>query len=168
VYPAIFFYLFSTRADREGSGCIISIIRLQSLLIFGTSIDPSWDYVPVTIWTVVELAVAIICSCLPALRTLIIHIYPRFASSFARSPGNSESTGNSSVNSRTRLRGRRDSTASVGMGAYLMGDVHIECGRLDIKWEGEGEVRHVEDANPNSNSGIGEGSSARRGRRSLI
>mgnify|MGYP004203561357 CR=1 FL=1 len=41
------------------------------------------------------------------------------------------------------------------MGAYLMGDVHIECGRLDIKWEGEGEVRHVEDANPNSNSGIG-------------
>ncbi|PVH70010.1 hypothetical protein DL98DRAFT_661375 [Cadophora sp. DSE1049] len=131
-----------------GFGCIISIIRLQSLLIFGTSIDPSWDYVPVTIWTVLELAVAIICSCLPALRTLIIHIYTRFASSFARSPGNSD-TGNSSVNSRTRLRvgerGRNGSTASVGMGAYLMADVHIECGRLDIKWEPSGEVRHLED-----------------------
>ncbi|KAH9222425.1 hypothetical protein DL95DRAFT_454437 [Leptodontidium sp. 2 PMI_412] len=120
-----------------GFGCIISIVRLQSLLIFGTSIDPTWDYVAVTIWTVLELAVAIVCSCLPALRQLIIHIYPKLVSSFR----SSETTGSSSVNSRTILRANSRTESTTGM--YLMNDVHIECGKLDIKWEGD--VQHIED-----------------------
>lgn len=119
------------------SGCIISIIRLRSLLVFGTSIDPSWDYVPVVIWTVLELAAAIICSSLPALRTLVIHIYPKIASSFC----STDSTGNTSVNSRTRLRA--SSRMGSNTGAYLLGDVHIECGRLEIKWQGD--MQHVEE-----------------------
>ncbi|KAH7330522.1 hypothetical protein BKA65DRAFT_597565 [Rhexocercosporidium sp. MPI-PUGE-AT-0058] len=121
-----------------GFGCIISIVRLQSLLIFGTSIDPSWDYVAVTIWTVLELAVAIICSCLPALRTLIIHIYPKLASSFRFS----DSTESRSVNSRTMLRAGSRRESSTGM--YLMRDVHIESGKFDIKLEGD--VRHIEES----------------------
>ncbi|KAG4442030.1 hypothetical protein IFR05_002498 [Cadophora sp. M221] len=120
-----------------GFGCIISIVRLQSLLIFGTSIDPTWDYVAVTIWTVLELAVAIICSCLPALRTLIIHIYPKLASSFR----SSNTTGSSSVNSRTILRANSKRESSTSM--YLMKDVHIECGKLDIKWDDD--LQHIED-----------------------
>ncbi|KAN0096823.1 hypothetical protein V8E51_015628 [Hyaloscypha variabilis] len=58
-------------------GCVVSMIRLKSLLSFGNSLDPSWDYVNVVIWTTVELAIAIVCSCFPALRNLLIHIYPR-------------------------------------------------------------------------------------------
>lgn len=70
--------------------------------------------------------------------------------------------------------GRRESEGSLmggegmgmGRGTYLMGDVHIECGRLDIKWDSEGEVRHIEDSS--SHPGTGEGPSTRRGRRSWI
>ncbi|KAH9205839.1 hypothetical protein DL95DRAFT_235651, partial [Leptodontidium sp. 2 PMI_412] len=58
-------------------GCVVSMIRLKSLLSFGNSLDPSWDYVNVVIWTIVELAVAMVCSCFPALRSLLIRIYPR-------------------------------------------------------------------------------------------
>ncbi|KAH7382013.1 hypothetical protein BKA64DRAFT_218410 [Cadophora sp. MPI-SDFR-AT-0126] len=67
-------------------GCVVSMIRLKSLLSFGTSLDPSWDYVDVTIWTIVELAVAMVCSCFPAIRNLLIRIYPRaFLSSIGHS-----------------------------------------------------------------------------------
>jgi hypothetical protein len=52
------------------------------LLVFGNSIDPSWDYVFVVIWTGLELAVAMIASCLPALRNLFIRLQPRLASAF--------------------------------------------------------------------------------------
>ncbi|KAH6668361.1 hypothetical protein B0J14DRAFT_452413, partial [Halenospora varia] len=56
-------------------GCVVSMIRLKSLLSFGNSLDPSWDYVNVVIWTIVELAVAMVCSCFPAIRNLLIRIY---------------------------------------------------------------------------------------------
>ncbi|KAL2067592.1 hypothetical protein VTL71DRAFT_2017 [Oculimacula yallundae] len=125
-----------------GFGCIVSIVRLQSLLVFGASIDPSWDYVAVVIWTVLELAVAIICSCLPALRTLAIHMYPRFASSFRSSSSSPSSF--SSINSRTKLRPDSSLRRGSVTGAYLMGDVHIECGRLDIKWDTP-QVHNVEE-----------------------
>jgi hypothetical protein len=52
------------------------------LLVFGNSIDPSWDYVFVVIWTGLELAVAMIASCLPALRNLFIRLQPRLTSAF--------------------------------------------------------------------------------------
>jgi hypothetical protein len=51
-------------------------------LVFGNSIDPSWDYVFVVIWTGLELAVAMIASCLPALRNLFIRLQPRLTSAF--------------------------------------------------------------------------------------
>ena len=71
-------------------GTIISAIRLRTLLIFGNSIDPSWDYVFVVIWTALELGVAMIASCLPALRTLFIRLY---SSSLSFSVLSSFSTG---------------------------------------------------------------------------
>lgn len=63
-------------------GTIISAIRLRALLIFGNSIDPSWDYVLVTIWTAAELGVAMIAASLPALRSLFIKICPVSLKSF--------------------------------------------------------------------------------------
>ncbi|KAH8590101.1 hypothetical protein B0O99DRAFT_635611 [Bisporella sp. PMI_857] len=60
-----------------GFGCVVSMIRLRSLLSFGNSLDPTWDYVNVVLWTIAELAIAMVCSCLPAIRNLLIRIYPR-------------------------------------------------------------------------------------------
>lgn len=52
-------------------GLVATIVRLSTLHVFGNLEDPTWDYVPVVYWTVVELAAGMICSCLPAIRLLL-------------------------------------------------------------------------------------------------
>ena len=44
------------------SGCITTMIRLRSLAGFKISLDPTWDYADVTIWTGAELAAGIVCA----------------------------------------------------------------------------------------------------------
>lgn len=53
------------------------MIRLKSLLSFGSSLDPTWDYVDAVEWTTLELAVAMICACLPAIRNLLVRLWPK-------------------------------------------------------------------------------------------
>ncbi|KUJ17812.1 uncharacterized protein LY89DRAFT_747710 [Mollisia scopiformis] len=118
-----------------GFGCIISIVRLQSLLVFGNSIDPTWDYVPVTIWTALELGSAMICSCMPALRTLFHRIFPRirFSSSSSRSSASASTL--TSVWQSRRVMKQDDGFMELP---------NIETGTLNIKW-GDRE-QHVEDS----------------------
>ncbi|KAH7353624.1 integral membrane protein [Plectosphaerella cucumerina] len=54
-----------------GFGLIATVLRLQTLLVFGNSLDPTFDYVPVLLWTTAELAAGIVCTCLPAIRKLL-------------------------------------------------------------------------------------------------
>ncbi|KAH8197083.1 hypothetical protein TruAng_008753 [Truncatella angustata] len=55
---------------------VVSILRLQSLVEFGDTQNPSWDYKGVSIWSVVEINVGIICTCMPSLRLLLVRIFP--------------------------------------------------------------------------------------------
>ncbi|KAF3031781.1 hypothetical protein E8E11_000960 [Didymella keratinophila] len=57
-------------------GCITTIIRLHSLAGFKISLDPTWDYTNVVIWTGAELAAGIVCASLPAVRQLLMMILP--------------------------------------------------------------------------------------------
>lgn len=50
---------------------ITSCVRLWSLYSFGESVNPTWDYTDVIIWTGLEVAVSIIVPSLPAIRVLI-------------------------------------------------------------------------------------------------
>ncbi|KAF1359611.1 hypothetical protein EJ07DRAFT_76650, partial [Lizonia empirigonia] len=58
-------------------GCVTTIIRLRTLLLFKISYDPSWDYVPIVIWTELEVSAAFACISLPALRVLLVKLTPR-------------------------------------------------------------------------------------------
>jgi hypothetical protein len=57
-------------------GCITTILRLHTLSTFKISIDPTWDYVPTTIWTEFELAAGGLCVSLPSIRIFIIKTLP--------------------------------------------------------------------------------------------
>ncbi|PVH95322.1 hypothetical protein DM02DRAFT_675569 [Periconia macrospinosa] len=57
-------------------GFVATIVRLKFLLDFKVSIDPTWDYVEVTIWTTIELASGFVSVCLPAIRQLIVMAIP--------------------------------------------------------------------------------------------
>ncbi|KAH8725893.1 hypothetical protein GQ44DRAFT_207239 [Phaeosphaeriaceae sp. PMI808] len=68
------------------SVCIVSILRLQSLVAISNSEDPTYDNPPAATWSSVEINVGIICSCLPCLRPLLNKCFPRiFPPSFQRS-----------------------------------------------------------------------------------
>ncbi|KAK2616620.1 hypothetical protein QQS21_000443 [Conoideocrella luteorostrata] len=57
---------------------IVSILRLKSLVNFGSnSTNPTWEFFDVGIWSTVEINVALICACLPALRLLLVRLFPK-------------------------------------------------------------------------------------------
>ena len=55
---------------------ITSSVRLWTILSFGDSVNPTWDYTNVLIWTGLEVAVSIIVTSLPAIRVLLSHCFP--------------------------------------------------------------------------------------------
>lgn len=57
---------------------VVSILRLQSLVQFANSMNPTWDNLAVTLWSTVEINVGIICVCMPSLRVLLVRIFPKF------------------------------------------------------------------------------------------
>jgi hypothetical protein len=83
------------------------MIRLRALLNFGISVDPTWDYTDVSIWTGAELASGILCASLPAIHQLLTRILPNRLLSLFTSRSHSRSTplpGRGSVPSAQRQR----------------------------------------------------------------
>ncbi|KAF2023028.1 hypothetical protein EK21DRAFT_105511 [Setomelanomma holmii] len=56
---------------------VVSIIRLQSLVQFASSTNPTYDNVPTAYWSVLEAFVGIFCICMPALRRVLSRLFPR-------------------------------------------------------------------------------------------
>ncbi|RFU32958.1 hypothetical protein B7463_g3387, partial [Scytalidium lignicola] len=56
--------------------CVTSMVRLKYLTQFGRSYDLTWDNVDVLIWSSIELHTALICACLPSLRSLLVKVFP--------------------------------------------------------------------------------------------
>lgn len=64
-------------ADNCGfSVCLVSIMRLHSLVAISNSPDPTFDNPPAATWSSSEANISIVCSCLPCLRPLIIRHLP--------------------------------------------------------------------------------------------
>ncbi|KAG4412716.1 hypothetical protein IFR04_014147 [Cadophora malorum] len=53
-----------------GFSCISSIIRLYTIKVFATSKDPFFDGVPINIWSMIEINVAVVCASVPAMKPL--------------------------------------------------------------------------------------------------
>jgi hypothetical protein len=62
--------------EQHNSVCIVSILRLQSLVSISNSTDPTYDNPAAATWSSVEINVGIICSCLPLLRPLFNRFLP--------------------------------------------------------------------------------------------
>ncbi|KAL9470941.1 hypothetical protein ACSS6W_008882 [Trichoderma asperelloides] len=55
---------------------VVSIVRLQFLVNLGSSANPTFDQVDVSIWSTVEINTGIICTCLPSIRLFLIRLFP--------------------------------------------------------------------------------------------
>ncbi|KAF2831740.1 hypothetical protein CC86DRAFT_282469 [Ophiobolus disseminans] len=60
---------------------VVSGLRLQSLVHFAASNNPTWDQTDVINWSGIEINVGIICSCMPALRVILVRLFPKILGS---------------------------------------------------------------------------------------
>lgn len=58
------------------STCVISIVRATTLRIVVETNDPSWNGSDGAVWSMSEVNLAILCSCLPTIRYLVAQILP--------------------------------------------------------------------------------------------
>lgn len=58
------------------STCVISIVRATTLRVVVETDDPSWYGSDGAIWSMIEVNLAILCSCLPTIRYLIAQLLP--------------------------------------------------------------------------------------------
>ncbi len=61
---------------RPSRVCLVSIMRLQSLIAVSNSTDPTYTNPPSAMWSDVEMNIGIVTSCLPILRPLISRSFP--------------------------------------------------------------------------------------------
>ncbi|KAL7926952.1 putative PTH11-typeG-protein-coupled receptor [Trichoderma austrokoningii] len=88
---------------------VVSILRLRSLIKFGSdSLNPTWDFFDVSIWSVVEINVGLVCVCLPSFRVLLVRVFPKLQ-------GTTERYGRSSR--RNRSSNKRTSRLPLGHSA---------------------------------------------------
>ncbi|OLN87244.1 hypothetical protein CCHL11_03665 [Colletotrichum chlorophyti] len=55
---------------------ITSCVRLQYIVLFTRSLNPTWDFTDALIWSGVEVSVSMIVVCLPAMRLLVSRVLP--------------------------------------------------------------------------------------------
>lgn len=65
-----------TLLTKAYSVTVVSILRLQSLLHFANSNNPTWDQWFVAFWSIIEVNVGMICTCLPTLRLILVRLCP--------------------------------------------------------------------------------------------
>ncbi|KAJ0349057.1 hypothetical protein COL154_013663 [Colletotrichum chrysophilum] len=56
---------------------VVSILRLQSLVAFAKSQNPTWDQFEVATWSTVEINTGIICACMPSVRIILVGFFPK-------------------------------------------------------------------------------------------
>lgn len=88
-------------------GCIATIVRLHALLRFKLSIDPTWDYAPAVIWTVLELAAGFACVSLPSIRILLVRLLPASVKKLLSSVGQSSRSRNNRTPQQNPAEGQR-------------------------------------------------------------
>ncbi|KZL84097.1 cfem domain-containing protein [Colletotrichum incanum] len=85
---------------------IISILRLQSLVRFAKSMNPTWDQFDIAFWTCLEVPTGIICCCMPAIRLILIKTFPKLFGKLTRRYDSGKNTSPSSEENRNRGRNR--------------------------------------------------------------
>ncbi|KHO11326.1 mannosyl phosphorylinositol ceramide synthase SUR1 [Metarhizium robertsii ARSEF 23] len=85
---------------------VVSILRLQSLLYFYSSENPTWDLWHTAWWSTIEINIGLICACLPTVRLILVRMCPRvFGSTINSTMARSRaSRGNSMLVRRQQVR----------------------------------------------------------------
>ncbi len=100
----------------------MSFLRLQSLVSFANSTNPTWDDWNVFNWSIIEINLGIICACMPTVRLILVRIFPALGGSTMHTYGSGMSIGPPSYSGWDGTGGAVRHTASaVGGGNGIVG-----------------------------------------------
>lgn len=123
----------------------MSVLRLQSLVSFANSDNPTWDNWDVVRWSTIEVNVGVICACLPPLRVLLIRAFPQLSGSTSNYPSQMNqnygagkgSKGAIALNSKVQLTNGRSRTlgveSTVERGSTVIDDAEGAAGKGGIQ-----------------------------------
>jgi hypothetical protein len=103
----------------SSSVTVMSIIRLQALVTFAKSSNPTWDNFPVSLWSTVEINVGMVCTCMPTLRLMLVRVFPALGAGSSYGRGYYPSGGGQALSSggrASRKRTQDDLTISSKIG----------------------------------------------------
>lgn len=60
----------------KNSVTVVSALRLQALVTFASSTNPTFDNFDIQYWSTIELNVGIMCACMPAMRQMLAWVFP--------------------------------------------------------------------------------------------
>ncbi|KAF2089794.1 hypothetical protein K490DRAFT_62671 [Saccharata proteae CBS 121410] len=98
---------------------VVSMLRLKWMIQFSNSTNVTWDYVPIGYWSTIEVHASILCASLPAIRALMLQLFPR---SFGHS---SALSGGFSSNGPKRSYGNSISGSKEPLHSGIGANVHI-------------------------------------------
>lgn len=91
---------------------VISIVRLQSLIEFGDTDNPTWNNLKVSLWSTIEINVGIITCCMPTIRLIILRAFPRLSSTYRSTQAYYAKNGLSQQSKSKRSRNRTNDFSS--------------------------------------------------------
>jgi hypothetical protein len=86
---------------------IVSILRLQSLVSFAKSANPTWDNYAVAAWSTVEINVGLFCACMPSMRLLLMRFFPKLL-------GTTQNTNTNYINNNSYMHASGKNNALAG------------------------------------------------------
>ncbi|KAL3427262.1 CFEM domain-containing protein [Phlyctema vagabunda] len=138
----------------------MSLARLTALSDFGVTGDPTWDNVPATFWSTLEVSAAAICANMSVLRAGVMACYQRLTKKGAAGASSSMSDYHLSKAGHETSTGTKTqlSTAPATTGADASAGTDVEMGKLEFGVEKQEVVhsstRSLSDTNPDSQSGV--------------
>lgn len=55
---------------------VVSILRLNSLRKYAITTNPTHDQYSVVLWSVIEVSIGMLCTCLPSMRLVLLRLWP--------------------------------------------------------------------------------------------
>lgn len=134
---------------------VVSVLRLQGLNTYGyTVVDPTWDYYPSVIWSVLEFTVGMLCACLSAARGVLLRSTThgsRLFSDTAGSPSNPRASklahlSRASFHNRRKSHHQQASADAAGAGdkGYQSGSSRLAFTSEPIVMEPFPEITDIE------------------------
>lgn len=110
-----------TNQHKTNSVTVISIVRLQTLITFASSTNPTWDNLRVSQWSTIEINVGIICACMPTLRLILLKFFPALSSTTRSYYGAGKSSFGDHYGSRAYQRSQKGGGGTITGGGITGG-----------------------------------------------